>query len=363
MKRIVLSGYYGFNNAGDEAVLYAIIEALKNKIKDIEVIVLSNNPEQTEKLYKVKAINRWKMKEVFKILKKSDLLISGGGSLLQDVTSKNGILYYLGVIGIAKILRKKVLIYSQGIGPVDLKRNQILVSKVLNLVQGITVRDEKSQKDLESFKVKKEIITTVDPVLGIEEKTIDREIGTNFLTSSNVNIKGKVLGISVREWKDGIKSMEEIAKTCDYFAKKDFQIVFIPMHFPDDIVASRKVLNLMKEEATLLKENYTPYETLCIYKACDLILGMRLHALIMGAVVEKPFVSISYDPKIDRFMETLDQKNKLNINNLKAKDLIEELQKTWDQKEDFIEHLKTNKTALTQKALIPAQKAKELLGE
>ena len=103
MNKVVLSGYYGFNNAGDEAVLQAIINSLKKADQDLDITVLSNNPEHTTKAYGVKAVNRWKLNEIAGAIKESDLLISGGGSLLQDVTSKNGILYYLGIIGLARI--------------------------------------------------------------------------------------------------------------------------------------------------------------------------------------------------------------------------------------------------------------------
>ena len=82
--KIVLSGYYGFDNIGDEAVLYSIITALRNEIENVELIVLSNNPEKTKALYNVKSVNRWKLSEVAKVIKESDLLVSGGGSLLQQ---------------------------------------------------------------------------------------------------------------------------------------------------------------------------------------------------------------------------------------------------------------------------------------
>ena len=98
MAKILLSGYYGFDNAGDEAVLYAILQSLRKAIPDGEITVLSNQPEQTEAQYKVRAVDRWNKKALYREVKNCDLLISGGGSLLQDVTSKNGILYYLGII-------------------------------------------------------------------------------------------------------------------------------------------------------------------------------------------------------------------------------------------------------------------------
>ncbi|MBF6633431.1 MAG: polysaccharide pyruvyl transferase family protein, partial [Planococcus sp. (in: Bacteria)] len=89
--RIVLSGYYGFDNVGDEAILYAIIHSLKEYYPRIEIIVLSNKPEKTAETYRVKAVNRWSLKDIRAAIKSSDGLISGGGSLLQDETGRKSI--------------------------------------------------------------------------------------------------------------------------------------------------------------------------------------------------------------------------------------------------------------------------------
>ncbi|NLT94588.1 MAG: polysaccharide pyruvyl transferase CsaB [Clostridia bacterium] len=363
MKKIVLSGYYGFNNAGDEAVLYAIINSLKKQDEKIEITVLSNNPEQTAKQYNVKAVNRWKIGEIFNAVKNSNLLISGGGSLLQDVTSKNGILYYLGVIFIAKLLRKPVLIYSQGIGPVNSKRNRLLTAFVLNRVNCITVRDSGSKKDLEEMGVKKEIIVAADPVLGISSDEIKIEKGRELLERVNVNInEGKIMGISIRSWKTSQDNFIALAKACDSLALQGWQVVFIPMHFPEDIQASREVAKHMKEKYFLLKENYTPAEALTIYKNVDMVMGMRLHSLIMAAVAEKPFVAVSYDPKVNRFMELLGINRVLDIKDIKHQEILDLVQNTWENRDEFFNILCDRLPQLREKALIPARKAKELLG-
>jgi len=362
MKKIVLSGYYGFNNAGDEAVLYSIINSLRKHNVDIEITVLSNNPEQTAKLYDVQAFNRWKFGEVYRALKSTDLLISGGGSLLQDVTSKNGILYYLGVIFFAKLLRKSVVIYSQGIGPVHMNRNRKLTALILNLVNGITVRDESSKKDLEEMGVKKDIDVSADPVLSFSCEDIKIEKGRELLERVDVNINdGKILGISVRSWKTAGANFTAIAEACDRLVTQGWQVVFIPMHFPEDIQASREIVNQMKEKAFLLKENYSPSEALSIYKAVDMVLGMRLHALIMAAVMEKPLVAISYDPKVNRFMDSLGNNQAMEINELKCQEILDLVQNTWENKDVFVSNQQEKMKSLQKKAMLSAEKAFEIL--
>ena len=104
--KIVISGYYGFDNCGDEAVLLAMLHCLKKTIPNARMTVLSNNPEQTRKQHGVGAVNRWNPVKIAIKLLTCNLLISGGGSLLQDVTSARSPGYYLGVIKMALFLKK-----------------------------------------------------------------------------------------------------------------------------------------------------------------------------------------------------------------------------------------------------------------
>ena len=95
MSKILISGYYGFANAGDEAMLTAIIESLRQVEKNVELTVLSGNPEDTAAKHQVCSVYRFNPLGIIRAMKDSELIISGGGSLLQDVTSKRSLLYYL----------------------------------------------------------------------------------------------------------------------------------------------------------------------------------------------------------------------------------------------------------------------------
>ena len=68
-----------FYNVGDEAILQSIIESLHKENPNIELVVLSNDPDYTRKMYGVEAVNRWSIKSVYNAIKNSDGLISGGG--------------------------------------------------------------------------------------------------------------------------------------------------------------------------------------------------------------------------------------------------------------------------------------------
>ncbi|MFP4016800.1 MAG: polysaccharide pyruvyl transferase family protein [Halanaerobiales bacterium] len=127
MHRYLISGYYGFDNNGDEAILMSIVAALQSINKEIKITVLSANPSVTAGRYNIEAVNRNKFTDIIMAIRNSDLFISGGGSLLQDVTGWKSVPYYLGQVIIAQMMGKKTAFYAQGIGPV---KNKIPVNKV-----------------------------------------------------------------------------------------------------------------------------------------------------------------------------------------------------------------------------------------
>lgn len=106
VRRLVISGYYGFRNSGDEAVLKSILTALEEAASQagvtVKPVVLSAEPEWTTRQYGVEAVPRMKLAAVRQALRDSDGLISGGGSLLQDATGLGSIPYYLGIMEMAR---------------------------------------------------------------------------------------------------------------------------------------------------------------------------------------------------------------------------------------------------------------------
>ncbi|ABO51610.1 polysaccharide pyruvyl transferase [Desulforamulus reducens MI-1] len=308
MAKVVISGYYGFDNLGDEAVLFSILKTLRELQIGIRIEVLSNNPSQTAEIYRVTAANRWKLGEVYHALKDSDMLISGGGSLLQDVTGWKSLVYYLGVIWLARFLGKPVFFYAQGIGPVNTPLGRLLMRWIVNKVNYITVRDESSRQDLAEMKISRPPVeVTADPVLGLEEKYVDKKIGQAILqeVGLDLSIERKMVGISVREWQGLGEYKEVVAELCDKLCRVGYQVVFLPMHSPDDLETSREVAAMMEQPAVVLEGHYSVVEMASLIANMDLLIGMRLHALILAAVMHVPPVAISYDPKIDRFMGLL----------------------------------------------------------
>ncbi len=79
--KIALSGYYGFDNAGDEALLSAITSSIKRLSPSANFVVFSGCPERTAALHGIRAVYHKNPWQVFRELLDADLLISGGGSI------------------------------------------------------------------------------------------------------------------------------------------------------------------------------------------------------------------------------------------------------------------------------------------
>lgn len=329
MHRITISGYYGFNNVGDESILTSIVSNLKKQIKDIHITVLSANPSATSEKHQIHSIDRKNIKEIYRSIKECDVFISGGGSLLQDVTSHRSITYYLIIMFIAILLGKKVLIYSQGIGPINRKINRYLTQWILNKVDEITVRDEKSKEELLNMGVTNpSIYVTADPVINLPKG--DLKLGEKILKKEGlIDVEKKpLIGFAMRGWKNDEKFNNIIGKTADKLIE-DFgvEVVFIPFHLGEDMKIIEDIQKNMKNQAIFIKNRYDINEMLGIIGNLQMLVGVRLHSLIFAAIMKVPMIAISYDPKINSFMELLGLKVLCSVEDLEYEDLLLEIER------------------------------------
>ncbi|WP_058003520.1 polysaccharide pyruvyl transferase CsaB [Heyndrickxia sp. FSL K6-6286] len=299
--QVVISGYYGFNNVGDEAILFSIIQALRLQDPSIKITVLSNNPDSTAKLYDVEAVNRWKLKEIINALKSADGLISGGGSLLQDETGFRSVPYYSGIMKIAQWLHKPVFVYSQGMGPFNKSYSKWIVKSALNKAKQITVRDEESKELLRSIGISKEISIVPDPVMGLSIG----QVKNTWLQERS--FPESLICVSVRDWPTENHYKEKIALALDRCVENGVGVLFIPMHGKHDDLASQEVAGLMKQESSIYPYDASIEEKIDMIGKSDLLFGMRLHSLIFAAITYTPFIALSYDPKIDAFASRVKQ--------------------------------------------------------
>lgn len=345
--KVVISGYYGFDNIGDEAILKSIIMALKEEDKNIEITVLSSNPIETKKNYNVNAISRWSINSIYKELLKSDGLISGGGSLLQDVTSSRSILYYTSVIGMARFMKKPVVVYAQGVGPINKNSNKKIVKHFLNKVQYISLRDNESFELIKSIGVKTKVDIVPDPVMGLDFKDIDRKVKDD-----------KYIIISVRDWSTKQNYLNHLAESCNEIIKKGIGVKILPMHGNLDEETSKRLANMIKYDVEILSHKINIEKKLKYIREAKVMIGMRLHALIFAGNVGTPMIGISYDPKVDSYLKLVDQPCLGNVNEgIKPKELTEKVLYIIDNHEDIKSNLEKYTRELKATAKLTAKNA------
>lgn len=302
--KIALSGYYGFDNAGDEALLAAITSSIKMLQPSAEFTVFSGNPGQTSSLHGYHAAYYKSPLAIMRELRGSDLLISGGGSIFQDITGPLSLPYYICIVALAKLMRKPVVFYAQGVGPINRRFSKLLMRLVANQVDLITLRDPASSRFLFEMGVNRPpMLITADPVFSLQPGIRDRARVQELLSSLGIGTQ-PLLGVAVRKWPALEGYQNCLAKLLDDLSAGGYGIVFIPMSYPEDVAESRRVAQMMEREATVLERHLTSQEHLALMERLDLMIAMRLHALIFAANRGIPFAGISYDPKVEAFLES-----------------------------------------------------------
>lgn len=361
-KSVMISGYYGFHNSGDDSILAGIVSELRKKCPAIKICVLSENPQETSAIYGVRSIKRFNILKILSQLKKQDLFISGGGSLLQDMTSSKSLAYYLFLIRLARLCGVKTYIYANGIGPVEKKENQKSVRKNLNKVDMITLRDAESVDELKNMGVVTSPVLTADPVFTLnceEEEQTDR-----FLKAHGIKENEKYFILSLRPWRtEKTDFPAEISRFCNEVQKKyGLTPVVLAMQPSVDSEISAKVYEKLSQRGVFLDEAI-PYERLLgILKKAEFCVAMRLHTLIYAAKTGTPSIGISYDPKVDAMLDYTGQKLCIDVSETAAEALIGFADKIVSEKISISDALKKRSAELTVLAEKNAELAKKLIG-
>lgn len=348
---ILISGYYGFKNSGDDALLSAIIEEIRKYKESPNIVVLSADPSATARRYRVKSINRIGILSILKHMKKGGLLISGGGTLIQNRTSTKSLLYYLAVIRTATKRGMRVMLYANGIGPLRGMKNIKNTRKILSEVDLITLRDESSKKALDDLGIKnKNVVVTADPALALNGDGGDH--GKALLDIMGVPKGKKLIGVSVRKWPDLTPGFENImAEALDYAADKyGYYPVFIPMQMSKDYALSKNICGRMKNPGAVLDTNCDIRSIISLVGEMDMCIGMRLHTLIYSVIKGIPLIGLVYDPKISSFMEYTNQKQYLNVNRLDKRELMRMIDDCESRRDEIIGEITSRYNELKEKA-------------
>lgn len=354
---IIICGAYGMGNAGDDAILESIVAEMRTSNPFLPITALTRNPKETRLRFGINCLHTFDLLGFRRVMKNTELYLSGGGSLIQNVTSRRSLWYYLYTMKTAKKLGNNVMMYGCGIGPVSGKSDINKVAEVLNdSVDIITLREEFSLGELGRFGVTKpKMLVSSDPALTLKPAASDRVDAE--LEKYGLETNGKYVCFSVRKWKDFEVVAPAFAAAADYVLSLGLEPVFMLINCREDAGATDTVLSLMNYDAKVISEPMDSNMTIGVLSRMRAVVSMRLHGLIFAASSGVPIVGVSYDPKVSAFLRSVGEMSCIpyeELDNRKLESMIDKAVECFDD---------SSRRSETVNRLIAAEKINGLLAK
>jgi polysaccharide pyruvyl transferase CsaB len=296
--RFLLSGYYGFDNLGDEALLQIIVGRLKTRYPLATIDVLSAKPEETAHDLRVHATPRWDQGAIRDAIGKADVVLSGGGGLFQNGTSLKSLLYYAGIVRTALRAGKRTMVFAQSVGPLDFFGKQALRECCKGLLTA-TVRDERSRELFAPLVPTAHVERTADPVFLYDPppEPVD-------LTEAGIGSESQPLVVvCVRKTAHFADGITVLASAVDRLSERyGARVAFVPFGGTPDAEASSAIIRKCRTKPVLVALEGIDAVSAALARA-KLVVGVRLHALILAIRFAVPFLYVPYDPKVTGLVE------------------------------------------------------------
>ncbi|MCF2616788.1 polysaccharide pyruvyl transferase CsaB [Oscillibacter valericigenes] len=321
---VVICGAYGRGNAGDDAILEAILQEMRGIDPDMPVTVISKDPKSTCLTYRVRSVSRMNIPAWRGAMKRAKLYINGGGSLIQDVTSRRSLWFYLHNIQSAKRSGCQVQMYGCGIGPVTRENHRKLAAEVLNRsVDAITLREPDSLDELRAMGVTQpEILLTADPALTLRRASDDET--DSVLLRAGIPPHGRYICFALRQWKGFEGKAPLFAKAAKYaYETYGLTPVFAAVEKHQDPIAARQSAAGLDIPHYFLDDAGGAGTIIGALSRMELVVAMRLHALIFAAGQGIPLAGVVYDPKVSAFLRYIGQELFTDLDALTEENLRE----------------------------------------
>lgn len=320
---ILICGSYGLGNTGDEAILKAILREARSAAGGEELTVLSRDPAETTARHGVAALHMFDIPGILRAMGRVRLYINGGGSLIQDVTSRRSLWFYLLNIRAAKRAGCAVQMYGCGIGPVTRGNHRQLSAKVLNrYVDVITLREPDSREELMSMGVTEpEILLTADPALTL--RPAGNDVVDSVLLRAGIPPRGRYLCFALRQW-SGFAERASLFGQAARYAYETYGLtpVFVSVEKGPDSAANRMAAQGLDGIPHYFLDNAGGAGAIIgALSRMEAVVSMRLHALIFAAGQGIPLAGVVYDPKVSAFLRYIGQEVFTNLNALTAENL------------------------------------------
>lgn len=311
MARLLLAGYFGCGNLGDDALLLAMVGAATSH----SFQVLTASQESMMRKYGLPGVPRKDFGAIGHALESCDALVFPGGSIFQDVTSTASALYYSKLVGMAKKKGKKVVMLGQGIGPLNSFFGKRAAMGAFAAADAIAVRDPESERTLRTLGHRGRVEVTADLAWLLPPQG---KAGEAFGVAAS-----KTVGIAPRPWGKGNATAEVFAETARALSQRGFMPVFIEMDHVSDGPLLSEIGKRLGGKAPEIKNLDSPRTVQQRMARMDAVIAMRLHAGILAALEGVPTYLVSYDPKVSALAPALGFSAPPRIDGLTSTRLVE----------------------------------------
>jgi polysaccharide pyruvyl transferase CsaB len=300
----LVCGAYGMRNAGDEAILRAVVSELRSIDPERPIAVLTRLRAETRQSCGVRAIHSFDLPRILRAMQKSELFVNGGGSLIQDVTSTRSLLYYLYMLRAAKRRGCRVMMYGCGIGPVRRAGNRRRAAKTINgTVDAITLREPYSEGELRAYGVDgPEVVVASDPALSLAPADADEVAAA--AAALGMEPEARYFCLCVRRWPEIREKLPLFATAADYASERyGLRPLLLCINPQQDREVLEQLRSHIRAACLTVTEELTPALMIGLMERMTLVMSMRLHLLIFAASRAVPLAGISYDPKVAAFLD------------------------------------------------------------
>ncbi len=299
--RVVLCGYYGYGNMGDNALLRASIRRAERAFLGRDISALTAGGRKDGKDFGVRCVKRMSPLSVISELRGAEVLVLGGGTLLQDRTSLRSLAYYASVCEVASLLGVRIELWGNGLAPPHSHIAARLMTRALNKATYIGLRDESSVI---------EALRLVAPEVG-DRLYLEQDLAAKQKEAEPLRVRflQKLFGL----WKNGrlaeyaviaVKGgegrgfIEILEQKLSELAEMGLSLVFLPMFPREDRAVCQRLASAFNGRVA---EGLSESDAVGLMKDSQVVCGMRLHALVFASAADVPFVGFGGDPKIQSF--------------------------------------------------------------
>lgn len=340
--KILLAGYLGCGNLGDDAIVFGLMEGLGKR--NIEIRMLSGFPDETYRNYKVASVPRKDFGAIKSEIDKVDALVFPGGSVFQDSTSWQSVLYYQKLVAMAKKANKKVIMLAQGVGPLTSYFGKTGAVKAFSDADVIAVRDQGSGALLTKLGVKKKVHVTGDMAFLLNKPPLGQD-ATGFQVGQM-----KSIGIAPRGYGKSKETVQIFGDVCRLLFQNNFLPVLIEMDSQNDGPLIQEIEKTQGGKVPSIRKIPTPIQLQQRMMRMEAVIAMRLHAGILAATVEVPAMMVSYDPKINAFNQYMGLEPPLAFANLTAQRLFDNFMQFYKDREKVVARVATKREEMTKLA-------------